>query len=83
MRYWADQNDPIARISYVFEAGDEHQKDVNSLFRGVREDPGRAANARYEKHVFVPKDLSYPAQAADILAWHGAKHRHRRERDKE
>jgi hypothetical protein len=83
IRYWADQNDPVARISYIFEAGDEHQKDVNSLFRGVREDPDRTANARYRNHAFVPKELSYPAQAADILAWHGAKHQHRKERDKD
>lgn len=83
IRYWADNNDPSARISYIFEAGDEHQKDVNALFRAVREEPRRKAAARYRNHAFVPKELSYPSQAADILAWHGAKHQLRRERDKE
>lgn len=80
LRHWADEHDPIARISYIFEAGDDHQSDVNSLFKSVREDPTRLATARYRNHAFVPKELSYPSQAADILAWHGAKHRERRER---
>lgn len=82
IRHWADENDPIARISYAFEAGDDHQKDVNALFRAIQDDPRRKASARYRNHAFVPKE-SYPSQAADILAWHGAKHQHRRERDKE
>lgn len=80
IRNWADENDPIARITYAFEAGDDHQKDVNTLFRAIRDDPTRKATARYRTHAFVPKIDSYPSQAADILAWHGAKHQHRRER---
>jgi hypothetical protein len=78
IRNWADHRDPIARISYVFEAGDEHQKDANALLTGIAEQPERAEAFRYRNHAFVPKISSYPAQAADILAWHGAKHIHRR-----
>lgn len=83
IRHWADKHDPHARISYVFEAGDLHQTDVNTLFKAVRDDPERRNSARYRTHAFVPKLDSLPSQAADILAWHGAKHQHRKERDKE
>ena len=75
---WAQENDPTARISYVFEAGDDHQKEANTMLTGIAENPIRAALFRYRNHAFVPKLLSYPTQAADILAWHGAKHLHRR-----
>lgn len=78
LRNWADNNDPNARISYLFEAGDDHQKDANNLLIGVAEQPERVAAFHYRNHAFVPKMLSMPAQAADILAWHGAKHNHRR-----
>jgi hypothetical protein len=80
IRNWADQCDPIARISYVFEAGDDHQKDANALFLSIAEDPNRTAAYRYRNHAFLPKLKSLPTQAADILAWHGAKHTHRREK---
>jgi hypothetical protein len=75
---WAEANDPIARISYIFEAGDDHQKDANTMLDGVAENPERVAMFRYRNHAFLPKRITYPAQAADILAWHGAKHLHRR-----
>jgi hypothetical protein len=78
IRNWAELSDPIARISYVFEAGDDHQKDANALLTGVAEQPERAIAYRYRNHAFVPKIASCPAQAADILAWHGAKHIHRK-----
>lgn len=78
LRTWADAHDPEARISYLFEAGDDHQKDANTLLLGIGEDQERARAFRYRNHAFVPKVLSMPAQAADILAWHGAKHIHRK-----
>lgn len=78
IRHWAEEHDPSARISYVFEAGDAEQPSINNLFNSIAEDPQRKANARYRNHVFVPKLASYPTQAADILAWHAARNAKRR-----
>ena len=80
LRHWADNNDPSARINYVFEAGDLHQSDAHNLLSGIDEEPRRRARFRYEGHAFHPKRRSIPTQAADILAWHGAKHADRKAR---
>lgn len=82
IRHWAESNDENARISYRFEAGDDEQSSINNLFNSIAEDPMRRANARYRHHQFVPKLVSYPTQAADILAWHAAKNAKRREEGK-
>lgn len=79
-RYYADTNDPEARISYVFESGDEHQRDAENLLTGLSEEPDRAAGFYYNGHAFQSKRSSLPTQAADILAWHGAKHADRKDR---
>lgn len=71
---WANENDPKARISYVFESGDEHQHDADRLLNGIAADPDRRARFHYRVHAFLPKLSSLPTQASDILAWHGAKH---------
>lgn len=78
IRHWGDENDPTARISYIFEAGDKHQPDANMLFAAISADAERRNRFRYKSHAFLPKRISLPTQAADILAWHGAKHAHRR-----
>lgn len=75
---WANKNDQNARISYVFEAGDEHQSDADKFLKGIADDDERRARFRYRRHEFVLKRDSLPAQAADILAWHGAKHLRRK-----
>lgn len=76
--HWADDNDPSARITYIFEAGDDHQSDANIMFSSILEDAERCSRFRYRGHAFLPKKTSLPTQAADILAWHGAKHAHRK-----
>jgi len=70
---WADEVDPIARISYIFEAGDEHQADANKVLQSIAENPRRRARLHYENHAFLPKRQSMPTQGADILAWHVCK----------
>lgn len=78
VRHWADTNYPDSRISYIFESGDSEQPSINNLLNSIAEDPIRSKNARYRNHAFVPKLKSYPTQAADIIAWHAAKHAKRR-----
>ena len=70
---WAIENDPTARIFYVFEAGDDHQADANKFMQAISDSPNRRAMFRYEDHAFVTKKGSKPTQAADILAWHACK----------
>lgn len=77
---WARDNDPSARIVYVFEAGDDHQADANKILQSIADNPDRRAFFNYENHAFVPKRSSLPTQAADILAWHVCKQWDRRER---
>ncbi len=78
--YYADNNDPKARITYVFESGDDHQNDAENLLTGIAEESDRAASFYYQGHSFLPKRASLPTQAADILVWHGAKHADRLDR---
>lgn len=79
VRAWADEFDPAARISYLFESGDNEQGSINNLMNSVAEDENRRRNSRYRTHDFVPKLGSFPTQAADILAWHAAKNAKRRD----
>ena len=79
-RHWADDNDPNARISYIFESGDDDQSDADTLLKSIAQDPIRSQNSRYNGHAFLPKIGSLPTQAADILAWQGAKSRNRNDR---
>lgn len=82
-RYYADTNDTKARIAYVFESGDDHQSDAENLLTGISEEPTRAESFYYYGHAFLPKRTSLPTQAADILAWHGAKQADRVDRGHE
>lgn len=70
---WAEQNDPSARIFYVFEAGDQFQSDANQILTAISEDPVRRKFFFYEDHAFLTKKGSKPTQAADIVAWHTRK----------
>lgn len=78
--HWANDHDPKARISYVFEAGDEHQADANKILQSIADIGERRRKYRYENHAFLPKRSSLPTQAADILAWHVAKQCDREQR---
>jgi hypothetical protein len=77
---WANEHDPVARISYIFESGDEHQKDANKILQSIADNADRRAKYHYEGHAFFPKEWSKPTQAADILAWHVCKQWGREER---
>ncbi len=77
---WAEQNDPDARIFYVFEAGDDHQADANKILQSIADNPKRKARYHYEAHAFLTKRGSLPTQAADILAWHVSKQWDREQR---
>jgi hypothetical protein len=77
---WAEDNDPKARIAYVFEAGDKFQGDVQNILHSVSENVVRRRFFHYEAHAFHPKRSSMPTQAADILAWNAAKQQHRNTR---
>lgn len=70
---WADENDPIARIAYIFDAGDAFMGDANNILTSIAEDTTRRSFFHYETHAFVPMRSSIPTQAADILAWHECK----------
>jgi hypothetical protein len=78
--HWANQCDPQARITYVFEAGDEYQADANKLLQSIADFRERREKYHYENHAFLPKRGSMPTQAADILAWHICKQWEREER---
>ncbi|QLC25097.1 DUF3800 domain-containing protein [Parasphingopyxis algicola] len=72
-RQWAEANDLVARVFYVFEAGDDYQSDANQLLNSISEDAERRQTYYYEDHAFLTKRGSLPTQAADILAWHARK----------
>lgn len=77
---WAEENDPDARIFYVFEAGDDHQADAHKILQSIADNPKRRARYHYEDHAFLTKRGSLPTQAADILAWHVSKQWDREQR---
>jgi hypothetical protein len=79
MRYWADRNDPKARISYFFEAGAKHQRDAALVFDNLANDPSREWKEMYSGHTFVLKKKSMPTQAADMLARQASKQMKRAE----
>jgi hypothetical protein len=80
IRHYARDKDPNCRMTYVFEAGDTHQGDAENLLRAIAQQPHRARSFHYERHKFLGKKASLATQAADILAWHGAKQADRRDR---
>jgi hypothetical protein len=72
---WLDANNPGERdMAYVFDAGNEREKEANDFLGRVGSDPlmiARKHLIRYYSHSFVDgkrKDGG-PLQAADMLAW--------------
>ena len=65
-----DEGNFDGRISYFFEAGDNHEKQANTVLNDMFKTPKQRSNFRYAGHSFVKKHTSGAVQSADMLAWH-------------
>ena len=66
---WADATSWSGNISYIFEAGHQHQSNANSMMHYIFSNQILRERYRYGGHAFVDKKNAPPCQAADLLAW--------------
>lgn len=66
---WADENKFDGEIAYVFEAGNEHQGEANTMMGNIKKTPQMRKAFRYQRHEFIKKPLLPPLQAADMFVW--------------
>jgi Protein of unknown function (DUF3800) len=70
---WAEKTKFKGDVAYFFEAGHASQKQTNELMNHIATLPSMRRDFHYVSHAFVNKAKVRPVQAADILAWQGAK----------
>lgn len=71
IRRWIERKVFVGKVSYVFEAGHQNQREANRFITDAILASDRAKfKHRYGRHKFVDKNQALPLQAADMLAWH-------------
>jgi hypothetical protein len=63
---WVSKRSKSGLVSYVFEAGHEHENEAAEAARSIARDPERTRGARYFGHSFVPKEHCPLIQAAQL-----------------
>ena len=70
VKSWATDNAKLGSIGYYFESGHPDEKSAKEVMGIIFNDPALKADYRCVAYGFVGKEDSFPAQAADLLAWH-------------
>jgi hypothetical protein len=61
------------RITYIFEAGNQHEYEAKTFFQSLVDVPHIKEQYRHLSDSFTPKSDAVPLQAADLLAYEWAK----------
>ncbi len=62
------------QIAYVFECGDEHQREAHRFMENVHQVPTLKDAYQHYSHAFIGKEQAPPLTAADAFAWEYARY---------